>query len=466
MIRKPSVWEAYLFLSKNRYRKKSSLIKKALKLFIDMTTVVYLLLFFGYIFAALFIFGDIMAELAPYFEWLEANANAGFWILLTALPVIYVIKSFSEPGIQFSSSEFQLSLLPYARGKVWMVVLIVKLVKSALIYSLTSGILAIVTPIPAGIIFSYWALFIAYEVIMTVPQWKLFQQKLWVKVIMLLTMIGINILGMTVGTAVVGLVMTGLIILSHIYLLPVLFKRINWSRVTEISDYQIWNMQLLRYASNTKMKRPKKFGIFQNNPRRKTPFQTNQAIYHRMWKVYLFRNLDLLFKLIGALFLMLIVLPFIHEIALAIGLAIAIYAYSSVMSTFFFDRFQSDLLQALPWNLAGYRRSFFVWTIAGGIILFIPAMIGVYIFAGYWVFLYMMLVITVFLYSFSLKTNKSMVALAKKAKIFQLENGIHFISLLLVGCSVLYPLLTLAFPLIFILAKKQMELDGEEFVQV
>ncbi|GAB3791211.1 hypothetical protein [Virgibacillus kimchii] len=463
MIRKTSVWKAYLFISKNRFRKKSKLIKTALELVIDKTTAVYLMLFFGYIFAALFIFGDIIEELTPYFNLLEAQAEAAFGILLTALPALYVFKAFSEPGIRFSSSEYQLSLLPYNRNKVWLIALMEKLVKYTVIHSIVFGVVAVVTPISAKIVFSLMAIFIAYEVIMSVPQWKLFQQKLWVKVILLLIVIGINMLGLAIGSPVTGLMLAGIIVLSHIFLMPRVFQRINWSRVTEVSDYHLWNMQVLRYASQTKMKRPKKFGVFQNSPGRKVPFRTNQAIYHRMWKVYLFNNYELLFRLIGVLFIMLVVLPFIHAIALPIGIAIAVYAYSSVMSIFFMDRFQADILQAMPWDLIGFRRSFFTWTAAGGIILFIPAVIGMYVVADYWVFLYILLVVSVFLYSFFLKVNKSMVILAKKSKVFQVEEAIHILSIILVGFSGVYPMLTLTFPLILLLARKQMQMD-EKFI--
>ncbi|WP_164214616.1 hypothetical protein [Virgibacillus sp. YIM 98842] len=465
MIRKPSVWKAYLFLSKNRFRKKRKLSKMALALVIDLTTAVYVILFLGYIFAALFIFGDITEELTPYFNLLEANGEKGFWILLTVLPIRYVFKAFREPGIRFSSSEYQLTLLPYARNKVWLMTLLEKLVKQIVIYGFVLGAAAILTPISINLILSYMALFLTYEVIMTVPQWKLFQQRLWVKISVLLAVLSINIVGFSLESPIAGLVLAGVIIISHIYLLPGIFKHIDWSRVTEISDYHIWNMQLISFASNTKMRRQKRFGIFQNSPKRKAPFRTKKAIYHRMWKVYLFKNYELLFRLVGALFLMLIILPFVHEIALPIGVAIAIYAYSSVMSTFYMDRFQADILQALPWALSGFRKSFFTWAAFGWGVLFIPAMIGIYVIAGYWFVLYIALVMSVFLYSFFLKINKSMVILARKSKVFQLEEGIHFASIVLVGFSGVYPLLTLIFPLILMLAIKQINMN-DKFLKV
>ncbi|MFA1822582.1 hypothetical protein ACDX78_20925 [Virgibacillus oceani] len=465
MIRKPSIWKAFLFLSKNRFHKKSKLRKMALELVIDRTTAIYLLLFFGYMFAAMFIFGDITEELRPYFMFLERNAETGFWIILTALPIRYVFKAFRQPGIKFSSSEYQLSLLPYAREKVWLLTLAGRVVKKTLVYGIGAGIVVILTPISSPLVISYIALFLTYDVIMAVPQWKLFQQRVWVKIGLLLAVIGINVLGIVLASPIVGIVLAGLIVISQIYLIPRTFKGIDWSRVTEISDYHVWNMQLIGFASSTKMKRQKRFGIYQNSPKRKVPFRTNKAIHHRMWKVYLFKNYELLFRLIGVLFLMLIVLPFLYEIALPIGMAIVIYAYSSVMSTFFMDRFRADMLEVLPWDLSGYRKSFFTWTAAGGAILLIPAVIGMYLIASYWVFLYIALFISVFLYSFFLKMNKSMVILAKKLKFFQLEEGMHFLCVILVGFSGLYPLLTLTFPLVFMLAKKQMNKD-DKFLQV
>jgi hypothetical protein len=465
MIRKPSTWKAFLFLSKNRFHKKSKLRKMALDLVIDRTTAIYLILFFGYIFASLFIFGDIMEELSPYFRFLETNAAAGFWIILTALPIRYVLKAFREPGVRFSSSEYQLSLLPYARQKVWLLTLAGKLMKQVLTYGVAAIVILILTPISGAIVFPYIALLFAFDVIMSVPQWKLFQQRVWIKIGLLLTVIGINIIGIVLASPIVGIGLAGIILMSHIYLIPSIFKGIDWSRVTEISDYHVWNMRLIGFASETKMKRQKRFGIFQNSPKQKAPFRTKKAIYHRMWKVYLFKNYELLFRLAGALLLLLIVSPFIYEFALSIAMAIAIYAYTSVMATFFMDRFQADILQTLPWDLKGYRKSFLTWAASGGAILLIPAIIAMYMIAGYWVIFYTALFISMFLYSFFMKINKSMVILAKKSKFFQLEEGIHFILIVLVGFSGVYPVLTLVFPVILVLAQKQMKTD-DNFLKV
>src|SRR5690625_2957921 len=333
MIRKPSLWKAYLFLSKNRFLKKSKLRKMALDLVIDRTTAIYLILFFGYMFAAMFIFGDITEELSPYFKFMERHAEAGFWIILTALPIRYVFKAFREPGVRFSSSEYQLSLLPYARGKIWLLTLAGKLVKQAFVYGIVTAVAVILTPISGTFILSYIALFFTFDIIMSVPQWKLFQQRIWLKISLLLVFIGVNILGVFLASPVVGVGLAGLILISHIYFIPRIFTGIDWSRVTGISDYHVWNMRLIGFASETKMKRQKRFGIFHNSPKRKVPFPSKKAIYHRMWKVYLFKNYELIFRLVGALLLMLIVVPFIYESALPIGMAITIYAYTSVMST-------------------------------------------------------------------------------------------------------------------------------------
>src|SRR5699024_2877854 len=240
-------------------------------------------------------------------------------------------------------------------------------------------------------------------------------------------------LGVFLASPVVGVGLAGLILISHIYFIPRIFTGIDWSRVTEISDYHVWNMRLIGFASETKMKRQKRFGIFHNSPKRKVPFPSKKAIYHRMWKVYLFKNYELIFRLVGALLLMLIVVPFIYESALPIGMAITIYAYTSVMSTFFMDRFPADILQIMPCELSSYRNTFFSWAAGGGAILLMPAVVGMYVIAGYWVFLYIALFISVFLYSFFLKINKSMVIQAKKPIFFQLEEGKHFLSIILVG---------------------------------
>ncbi|ASK61267.1 hypothetical protein CFK37_03265 [Virgibacillus phasianinus] len=72
---------------------------------------------------------------------------------------------------------------------------------------------------------------------------------------------------------------------------------------------------------------------------------------------------------------MLTVATFISNLVFHIGVALAIYIYATVAAILFSDRFLSDILEILPWDLTGYKHSFMKWTGYGSIPLFIPIII-------------------------------------------------------------------------------------------
>src|SRR5699024_5259968 len=138
-------------------------------------------------------------------------------------------------------------------------------------------------------------------------------------------------------------------------------------------DYQIWNMRLIGSASNIKFKRKKKYSGFQNTTAKKKPFNyTAKAFQHRLWKIYLGKNTELIFPIMFDRFLMLFILLFVNQLAPYLGIAIAIHVYTSVAASFYMDRFRADIISVLPWDLPRYKQSFLKWTMYGGLILLIP----------------------------------------------------------------------------------------------
>lgn len=459
MIRQPSLWKAYSLLKKSRFHKKMKMNKKAMDVMVDKTTVIYSLLMGAYIFSSLFIFGDIFEELNGYFQLMEENAGAGFWILLTALPIRYIMKSFREPGLIFSSSEYQLSLLPYSRGKVWLLSLIEKWIGKFVLYMIIGGLVILATPISASLIVSYLGLIFVYDVIMSIPQWKLFQEKFFIKAGYLLLVLLINLIGVLTASPIAGLLLICGIIILNIVLLRFLFQGINWSKVTEISDYLIWNMLLISQASRTKFKRQKKYSIFQNSSRRKKPFHGEKEIYHRLWQLYFGKNLELLFKFAGGLLLALVVLQFFSSLLFHIGLAVVIYAYASVAASFFMDRMHADVIQVLPWDLQQYKKYFFKWIIYGGCILIIPVLIYLGMNLTIWAPFQLLFYCMSFLYIYYVKLDKATVLLAKQNEHLSLEDGLSAGLTISVGFIGIFPLISIGFIIIVFLLRKKCRLS-------
>src|SRR5699024_6076205 len=132
-------------------------------------------------------------------------------------------------------------------------------------------------------------------------------------------------------------------------------------------------MWFISKISKVDMKRQRKYSIFQNLSWRKKPFKYQEkSIHHRLWQIYFGKNIQLIFQIMSALFLLLVVFSFVNGLMFHIILAIAIHIYTSILRSFFMGRFASDIVQTLPWNLLGYKQSFFKWAVFGGLILLIP----------------------------------------------------------------------------------------------
>lgn len=448
--------KAYLFVKKSRFQKKKKVHQMAFKLMVDKTIAAYLLLILGYVFASFFIFGDFIRGFDSTFQFIEANMREGFWLVLTALPIRYIIRSFRDPGVLFTSSEYQLGMLPYSRKRIWLYSVIEKWIKQLLKYTLFGGVIILVIPISASIIIPYLALLLAYDIIMAVPQWRLFQKNFLVKLGWLGILIVVNAGGVYIGSPVVGLILVVFIIGSNFRLLRSLFLHVKWDKITELSDFRIWNMPLIAKASEVKFKRNKKYGIFANTKRRKKPFDyTEKAIHNRIWQLYFGKNLDLIMKLVGALFILLFVLLFINNLLFHIGIAFAIYAYSSVASSFFNDRFQADIVQVLPWNLAAYRKTFFTWVLYGVVPLFIPIIIFLALNFTYWAPLQFILYCSTFLYIYQTRMEKATGLLARKSLKATWSGSLEFILLIAIGFSGHYPYVALGSLFIIVLFMKR-----------
>lgn len=299
MTFKAPLHQAYQFIRRNRFLRKKKMYQLALHVIVDRTTFFYLLVIGGYVFVSFLMIGDFINDYQEQFMFIEEVASTQFWLFLTILPIRYLNQSFSQPGVIFSSSEYQLSLLPYSRNKIWFKSVLRKWIKHFLIYIVIGTLIIFITPLSFSLVLRYMFLFICFDVLMTIPQWKLYQQRTFIKIVWLCLMLLTNVIGVFLSLytdiPIVGLLVIGLLIVINIRLQNKLFDHVNWNKVTEISDFKLWNMWFISKASEVKITRQKKYSMFQRIGIGKKPFiYREKKIYHRLWIHYISNNVGLL----------------------------------------------------------------------------------------------------------------------------------------------------------------------------
>lgn len=458
MIKEASLNKVYWFIKKKRFRKKQQIYKMALSLMIDKTIAAYLGLLVIYLICSIFIFGDYVHAFDDIFIAIGENRSKGFWLILTVLPIRYVFRSFQDPGVIFSTTEYQLGMLPFSRERIWLLTAAEKIFRRLVTYALLGAVVILVTPISNTLILSYMVLLLVYDVMMVVPQWKLYQQRLLSKIGWFCAVLIINGAGVLLASPIEGVILFLLIIGLNMLLIRSLFIGVKWEKVTEYSDYKIWNMPLISQASQVKFKRNKKHGIFANSKRNKRPLSyTKKAIHGRLWKIYLSKNFIRIMPLIGALLLMLFVFFWISNWLFQLGIAFAIYAYSSVATTFFSDRFQADILEVLPWDLPAYRNTFFKWAVYGSAVFLVPITVYLLIHWTLWSPLKLVFYVSVFLYVYESKMKKVTGILAKVPVFTTMNEFLGAIFLLGVVFSNFYPVLSIGMLIILFLLRRQDE---------
>ncbi len=453
MIQKAPLHQAYQLIKRNRFQRKLKMYQLAFSVMVDRTTAFYLLLLGGYVFVSFFIVGDLINDYHKQFIMIEEVATTRFWLILTILPIRYLNQSFSKPGVMFTSSEYQLSLLPYSRDEIWFRSVFGKWVKQVLTYMIIGCLIIVITPISPSLVLKYILLLICFDVLMTIPQWKLYQQRIFIKIAWLCLMLIINFLGVLLSLytdiPIVGILLIGLLIIINFRLKEKLFKHINWSKVTETSDFQLWNMWLISKASDVKITRQKKYSMFQKIGIGKNPFMyREQNIYNRLWIHYLGKNIGLFIQAIGVLFVMLIVFLFLTDVLFYIGLVITIYVYTTVLTIFFRDQFETNILRVLPWNLSVYKQAFFKWAMIGGIVLLIPIILFLAMNVSIWAPFQLLFYCSVFLYIYDVKIDKAIILLGKQSIKTDLDEAIGIFLLGAVFLNWKYPMISLCFIII------------------
>lgn len=442
MIQNSPLLKAYQLIKRNRSRRKLDMYKLAFGVLVDRTTAVYLPILIAYLFASFFILGDFTKSYDKQFIMIEEIAKTRFWLIATILPVRYIAQSFGKPGVIFSSTEYQLSLLPYERKKIWLLCALEKWMKQLIIYTVIGLLIAFILPISYGLVFKYIALLLLLNILMTIPQWKLYQVSFWRKLSWLFFIIILNAIHFYIMIPLVSIGLIGVLVLMNLQLQQTMFRKVNWDKVTEVSDYQLWTMWIVSKASEIEIKHQKKYSVFQKITHRKKPFKyEGKKIYHRLWFLYFGKNYELLLQGIGAMLVLLTVFRFINDFLFHLGIAAVIYMYTSILMSFFKDQFQTTMIEVLPWDLLNYERAYFRWSLYGGLVLLIPVVVYVGINATILMPFQLLFICGTFLFTYNVKMNQTITILEKKITTDSLWEGISYVLLLGVVMSWKYPLL-------------------------
>lgn len=438
-----ALWSIYRKMRRQRLQKKWNIYKKLYSMSFDKTILIYALIVLGYVGTSIVISGNVLEQMKIGFSLLENIGARNIWLFISIFPIAYIFRSLRSPGIVFSSSEYQLSILPYRLRHIWNVLVFDKWLKRGVL-SFVIWLVLLPTPLSNIFITLYVGVFIIIYMGMTVPVWRLYQKKWYVKVGTLLTagvVIGLLIWLHPIIAASFVIIS---IVLWNMYAYTRVMDDVQWGKVTEISDMHIWKMPFISHITKVPFKREKRFFVLQKLPFRRKRFTYEAtSIHHRLWHAYMIKNGKTLFQLLGTLLVFLGAMAFINGFIFYIGVAISIYIFSQMSASMFYDRFKSDILEILPWDLQVFRWTFLRWIIYGGLILLGPVIINYIFHFSWWVPMYILLFICVFLYLMQTELIRMSVLLGKEAKVFTKENIFGVAGLFLIVVSGTYPIVTL-----------------------
>src|SRR5690625_6227409 len=107
-------------------------------------------------------------------------------------------------------------MLPVAKEKIWLVSAVEKWLKQTILYLVIGSIVVLVTPISSMLVFTYISLLLTMDIIMTIPQWKLFQVRVLPKLGWIGLILVINVIGILTIAPVAGITMVGIILMRPI----------------------------------------------------------------------------------------------------------------------------------------------------------------------------------------------------------------------------------------------------------
>lgn len=375
------MFKAYSFIKRNRIRKKWKEIKQLILLTIDFTTLFYGIIVLGYFLFALYSEGFTQIKFLQRLKEFERYIQDYVWYIVTIVPIARLMRAFQTPGVLISSAEYQLMLLPYSRMKIWLMAACERWLKDICIYLAIGIIVYLFTPLSPFTIALYAFFMMILNIVLTAIEWKFFQASIYVKVFTIIGLMLVNTFQFIIQSPVFAMTFLILLIIWNVFLWNKLFDEIDWQKVTAANDYKLWQwrMHIISYATKIKFKKDRKYNIWQKLPFWKRPFPyEKESLYHRLWHLYLEKNIGYILQLVGVLLLMLFVFSFMKEWLFLLAIVVVIHIYTTFAVALFRHRLTTDIVQVIPWDMNVFIRTFEQWILSSGIILFIPIFLHAY----------------------------------------------------------------------------------------
>lgn len=261
------------------------------------------------------------------------------------LPFIFIfiaaVGSYTDPGIRFTSSELQLSLLPHPRKLLLSYLFFERIVIHTFMVILLIIIAVSFLPLASVLIWgmSYIGSFIASLFF----RWRLFSKSLFHKTAACVWTGSLLALSFTR----IPLFLLFILFIVTVMVLLVQKNEVNWGKVVEVNDARVWNMMIIGQMTNVHIKPKEKYGVTQILRRRKKDrFVSAQKLYERIWIGYFLRSAEYLWKTILTVCLILLIIPIKVDWMLIVTLPIAVGVYHEVAGGLFLD--VENVFHSLP----------------------------------------------------------------------------------------------------------------------
>lgn len=439
MMEHMTTYSVYRWLRKNRRKKKFDLYKQTYHMVVDPVVVFYSGFF---VIFCLFIGYEWLQQLITLLDG-RGTFIAPYAFFLPFLAIMSAaVTSFTDPGLRFTSSELQLSLLPHSRKWMLTYLFLEKYIVQFLII--------VVVPLPFALVLMSWesAVLWASLLLLSYPmslwmQWKLFSMSSVHKMSVFLFSVSLSIL-FFMGFPVLFLYL-GLSVLVLVFFMRK--EEVNWGRVIDINDARVWNMWLVGYFTEVNIKPPKRFGITKAIWKKKRGRHYSvRHLYGRIWTGYLQKNADVIWKTIPTVCLIILVIPLRVDWMLMFTLPIAIIVYHEVAGGLFSD--VEGVFHFLPLDEGSCKNSYLKWAYIGILPVFISFISIQTVLGESWVAVGMQLIaILLFVYVDLARVIDERLMMVQKENFYR-EEWRRVAGLILLGAGVYHPLFVLGVPLV------------------
>src|SRR5690625_159255 len=381
----------FFLLKRGRFQKKVTLYKRVWQMSFDVMILFYVFVFIGYIVWAVIHEGNIGERMSQFAFQLEAISITYFWMIITVIPIVLLLRTFTRPGIIISTAEYMATMLTFTKKQIWWMATFERWIKLAIILSFIGTGLLLLSPMSGFVIILYIGLLFGLNILMTVIEWRVFQLHIIWKFIITLLAISINVISIMTSPPIIATAVLLCLIFINLLLLPRVDAKIDWKKVTTACDYQIWNMALIGYMTKQRMKKERAYTIWQRMPFWRKAFSYNkEKAYHRLWYVYFQRQIVIVLQFTGAMLLLVSFIPVTNRWIIPlmdtfgysmsplkdwfflIALVVAIHMYVSVAVIIWRDRLTTDIMHVLPWDVVALQKSYLKWVDTGSMIFIIP----------------------------------------------------------------------------------------------